>query len=45
MADTISSAVIDILNDNYVMTDEDLILYDDSDNERLYEEVCCIFFF
>lgn len=44
MADTISSAVIDILNDNYVMTEEDLILYDDSDTEGLYEEVCCSFF-
>lgn len=43
MADTISSAVIDILNDNYVMTEEDLILYDDSDSEGLYEEVYCIF--
>ncbi|EZA48261.1 hypothetical protein X777_14101 [Ooceraea biroi] len=45
MADSISSAVINILNDSYVMVDEDLILYDDSDSEGLYEEVCYVFLY
>ncbi|XP_077279989.1 uncharacterized protein LOC143907229 [Temnothorax americanus] len=38
MAECFSSAIIDIINENYVMAQEDLILYEDSDNEGLYEE-------
>lgn len=45
MGDIISSAVIDIINDSYVMPEEDLILFDDSDSEGVYEEVCSVFSF
>ncbi|XP_025160571.1 uncharacterized protein LOC112589900 [Harpegnathos saltator] len=38
MANSISDAVIDILNNSYVMVDEDLILNNDGDRENLYEE-------
>ncbi|EFN87674.1 hypothetical protein EAI_03986 [Harpegnathos saltator] len=38
MANSISNAVIDILNNSYVMVDEDLILNDDSDSENLHEK-------
>lgn len=44
MADSISNAVIDILNDSYVTTEDDLILFDDSDSEGAYEEVCTFSF-
>lgn len=43
MAESISNAVIDILNDSFVTTEEDLILYDDSDSEGVYEEVNMFF--
>lgn len=44
MADSISNAVRDILNDSYMMTEEDLILFDDSDSEGAYEGVCTFSF-
>ncbi|EFN88469.1 hypothetical protein EAI_10970 [Harpegnathos saltator] len=38
MGDIISSAVIGIINESNVMLEEDLILFDDNDNEGVYEE-------
>lgn len=43
MADSISNAVIDTLNVNYVKTEDELILLDDSDSKGAYEEVCTFF--
>lgn len=44
MAHEISKATINIINDCIISTEEELILFDESDNEGEFEEVCFIIF-
>lgn len=42
MAEEISKATINVLNESVVVADEELILFDETDDEGNFEEVCTI---
>jgi len=44
MADEISKATINVLNESVVRMEEELILFDESDDERNFKEICFIVF-
>lgn len=45
MAEEISKATISVLNEGIVTTEEELIMFHESDEEGEFEEVCFIVFF
>lgn len=44
MTEEISKAIINVLNECVVIVDEELILFNESNDERNFEEVCIIVF-
>lgn len=44
MAEEISKAIINVLNECIVIADEDLILFKESDDEGNFKEICIIVF-
>lgn len=45
MAEEISKVTMDLINEFWISTEEELILSYESDSERLFEEVCFIILF